>query len=163
LIVSLTRKYNQALSIHPYPKAAGKYPESGSANYLPFYTLLKRKKQVASHNTLGKQGEELAVKWLGDNGYEILHRNWHHSHYEIDIIAFKNNKLHFVEVKARNDSRFGHPEDSVTKKKFRNLKKAADEFLFLNPGHQWIQYDILAITLFSYKEAEYFLLEDVFL
>jgi putative endonuclease len=118
---------------------------------------------MASHNTLGQEGEELAAKWLQENGYEVLHRNWQHSHYEIDIIAVKNNMLHFVEVKARKNSRFGHPEDSVTKKKFKNLKRAADEFLFQNPGHQWIQYDILAITLFSYKDAEYFLLEDVFL
>ena len=34
--------------------------------------------------------------------------------------------------------------------------------LFLNPGHQWIQYDILSITLQRNGEAEYFLIEDVF-
>ena len=85
---------------------------------------------MASHNKLGEEGEELAVKWLKENGYEVLHRNWRHSHYEIDIIALKNNMLHFVEVKARKNSPFGHPEDSVTKKKFKNLQKAADEFLF---------------------------------
>ena len=71
--------------------------------------------------------------------------------------------LHFVEVKCRNASPFGFPEDSVTKKKFKNLKMAADEFLFRNPGHRWIQYDILSITLYKNKEPEFFLLEDVFL
>ena len=118
---------------------------------------------MASHNELGKEGEQLAVQWLRENGYEILRCNWRHSYYEIDIVAAKGKFLHFVEVKARNFSPFGYPEDSVTRKKFKNLQKAADEYLFLNPGHQWIQYDILSITLYRDREAEYFFIEDVFL
>ena len=118
---------------------------------------------MASHNELGKEGEEMAAKWLTEKGYTILHRNWRHSYHEIDIVAMKGKFLHFVEVKARNFSSFGYPEDSVTKKKFKNLQKAADEYLFLNPGHKWIQYDILSITLYRDKEPEYFLIEDVFL
>jgi len=118
---------------------------------------------MASHNELGKSGEELAVAWFKNKGYEILHCNWRHSHYELDIVALRNDWLHFIEVKALHYTPFGYPEDSVTKKKFRNLKKAADEYLFLNPGHKWIQYDILSITFFRDKEPEYFLLEDVFL
>ena len=118
---------------------------------------------MASHNDLGKEGEDMAVNWLRQNGYEILHRNWRHSHYEIDVIASKNNFRHIIEVKSRYGSKYGYPEDSVSKKKFRNLKRAADEFLYHNPGHRWIQYAILAITLSRSKEPEFFLLEDVYL
>ena len=78
-------------------------------------------------------------------------------------LAFGHQEFGGVEVKARHFSPFGHPEDSVGKKKFKNLQRAADEFLFLNPGHKWIQYSILSITLFSDKDPEFFLLEDVFL
>ena len=118
---------------------------------------------MALHNTVGLDGENLAANWLKEKGYEIMYRNWRHSYYEIDIIALKNKMLHFIEVKCRNASPFGFPEDSVTKKKFKYLKRAADEFLFRNPGHKWIQYDILSITLHKNKEPEYFLLEDVFM
>jgi putative endonuclease len=118
---------------------------------------------MASHNKTGTEGEELAAQWLQSKGYEILQRNWRHSHYEIDIIALKNNMLKIVEVKCRNASPFGFPEDSVTKKKFKSLKRAADEFLFLNPGYKWIQYDVLSIILHQNKEPEFFLLEDVFM
>ena len=119
---------------------------------------------MAEHNELGKEGEEMAAKWLTEKGFTVLHRNWRHSYHEIDIVATKGKFLHFVEVKARNASPYGgHPEDSVTKKKFKNLQKAADEYLFLNPGHPWIQYDILAITVHKYKAAEYFFIEDVYL
>lgn len=118
---------------------------------------------MASHNDLGKEGEEMAVNWLTAAGYEILHRNWRYSHYEIDVIALKNGKLHIIEVKARQGNKYGHPEDSVTKKKFKDLQRATDEFLFHNPGYKWLQYDVLAITLFGSKEPEFFLLEDVYL
>ena len=118
---------------------------------------------MALHHELGKDGEQMAISWLKEKGYEILHCNWRHSYYEIDIVAKKGEKLHIVEVKARQGNYFGNPEDSVTKKKFKHLQKAADEFLFLNPGYKWMQYDILAITLHKNKETEYFLLEDVFL
>src|SRR5436190_6559113 len=118
---------------------------------------------MPSHNKIGADGENLADEWLKKRGYEILHRNWRHSHYEIDIIATRNSWLHIVEVKCRNASPFGYPEDSVTKKKFKHLQRAADQFLFLNPGYKWIQYDILSITLHQHKEPEFFLLEYVFL
>jgi putative endonuclease len=118
---------------------------------------------MAMHNDLGKEGEQMAIKWLKDRGYEILHINWRYSYYELDIVAKKNDKLHFVEVKARKNDKYGNPEDSVTKTKFKRLQQAADQFLFLNPGYKWIQYDVLAITLDKGGETEYFLLEDVFL
>ena len=42
---------------------------------------------MAEHNDLGKIGEELAVNYLIEKGYEILERNWRNKHKEIDIIA----------------------------------------------------------------------------
>ena len=118
---------------------------------------------MASHNELGKDGEQMATDWLVTKGYEILHRNWRYKYYEIDIIATKGKLLHFVEVKSRQSTQLGYPEESVTKKKFKNLQRAADEFLFQNPGYKMIQYDILAITLLKNKEPEFFLIEDVYL
>lgn len=117
---------------------------------------------MAGHNELGNEGEELAAAWLTGQGYTILHRNWRHWHHEIDIIAAKGKFLHFVEVKTRKSTRYGYPEDSVTKKKFKHLQKAADEYLHRHPGHAWIQYDILSVILYSNKEPAYFLIEDVY-
>lgn len=118
---------------------------------------------MANHNDIGKNGESLAATYLQRKGYTIVCKNWRHSHYEIDIIASKGKKLHFIEVKTRSSALYGHPEDSVTKKKFRFLQNAADEYLYLNPGHHWIQYDILSITFQNEGPPEFFLLEDVFL
>jgi putative endonuclease len=94
---------------------------------------------MASHNDIGKNGEALAVLRLINNSYEILYQNWRHSHFEVDIIAHKNKVLHFIEVKARRSNQFGHPEESIDKKKIQNLMKAAEEFLYQFPEWKRIQ------------------------
>jgi putative endonuclease len=118
---------------------------------------------MASHNDVGKKGEELAMDWLAGQGYEILHQNWRHSHYEVDIIARKEEVLHFIEVKARRSEKFGYPEDAVDNKKMQNLMNAAEEFLYQFPQWNRIQYDVLSISLKQNGLHEYFLIEDVYL
>ena len=118
---------------------------------------------MARHNDVGKSGEVLAATYLTELGYTILHRNWRHAPYEIDIIALRNGVLHFVEVKSRSTKNFGLPEDAVTKKKFQSLLQAADEFLFQHPQYRHVQYDILSITTLKNRAPEFFLIEDVYL
>lgn len=118
---------------------------------------------MAEHNDFGKWGEEQAAIWLQQQGYSIVERNWRHQHHEIDIIAKRDKKLHFIEVKIRRTTRMGYPEESVGKRKFGHLKRAADEYLYQHPGHQWIQYDILSIVCPKGKEPVFFLLSDVYL
>lgn len=118
---------------------------------------------METNTTFGNWGESKAVQWLLAKGYEILHRNWRYRHYEIDIIARKNNRLHFIEVKTRRHGYGGYPEDNVTRKKFKFLQHAAHQYLQLNPNNPWIQYDVLAILLGPGDTIDYFLLEDVFL
>ena len=118
---------------------------------------------MAVHNQLGKEAEQMAVKYLVENGYEILHCNWRYSRYEIDVVARKNDLLKIIEVKALKSSGIKFPEQSVTRKKFKSLQRAADEFLFQNPQYRHVQFDILSITLDAEGGPEFFLIEDVFL
>ena len=118
---------------------------------------------MASHNQLGKEAEQMAVNYLTKNGYEILHCNWRYSRYEIDIIAIKDQLLRIIEVKSLKSTDVRRPEESVTKKKFRYLVKAADEFLFQNQQYRHVQFDILSIVLNRENDPEYFLIEDVYL
>ena len=118
---------------------------------------------MAIHNDIGKNGESLAAAFLESKGYTIVCKNWRHSHYEIDIIAIKNELLRIIEVKSLKSSELRHPEESVTKKKFNHLVRAADEFLFQNQQYRHVQFDILSIVVGVEKEPEYFLIEDVFI
>ncbi|HEV2355492.1 MAG TPA: YraN family protein [Puia sp.] len=118
---------------------------------------------MTAHACLGKKGEDLAVEWLGNNGFHVLHRNWRHGRYEIDVIAGREQVLHIVEVKTRRSGLFGPPETSVNRKKFRNVLLASSRWLANYPGHTRVQYDVLSITLQDNGAPEYFLFEDVFL
>lgn len=118
---------------------------------------------MASHNDLGKYGEKLGREYLAEKSYTILHMNWKHSYYEIDIIACRENVLHFVEVKTRRSRHFGLPEESVDRKKFSKLMRAAEEYVYRHPNWKRIQYDVLSVFITAGHEAEFFFIEDVYL
>jgi putative endonuclease len=111
---------------------------------------------------LGTEGEALAALWLQERGFRLLHRNWRHSHYEIDIIASRETVLHFIEIKTRRSKKFGEPEESVDKKKIINLMKAGAEFQYQFPGWKRVQYDVLSITIAPNGTTDYFFIEDVY-
>jgi len=68
---------------------------------------------MASHNDLGKKGEQLAAEFLISKGYKIVARNFRFQKAEVDIIARKNNVLAIIEVKTRSSSNFGDPQEFV--------------------------------------------------
>jgi putative endonuclease len=115
------------------------------------------------HIRTGEKGEQLAADWLTANGFHILHRNWRHGRYEVDLIAGKEDTIHIVEVKCRQSGAYGPPEQSVNRKKIGHVLRGAQSWLLNHPGHTRIQYDVLAITLRKDAGPEYFLFEDVYL
>jgi putative endonuclease len=118
---------------------------------------------MALHHETGRKGERLAEQYLSSMGFKILHRNWRHSRYEIDLIASKENTLHFIEVKTRRNSNFGMPEENVDVKKLEHVMTAAEEFLYQFPEWKIVQYDLLSIILGNENNVEYFFIEDVYL
>lgn len=116
---------------------------------------------MAEHNKTGEAGEKLAADYLVMKGFTILHRNWRWGHLEIDVIACKKEKLHFIEVKTRTSNYYGYPEEGVSRKKLQHIMKSADQYLHLNRQWKKIEFNILSIMMFEDKEAEYFFIEDV--
>jgi putative endonuclease len=117
---------------------------------------------MAKHNQTGKDGEAMAFAWLTERGYSIIHQNWRYGNWEVDIIASKEGRLHIIEVKTRTSTIFGYPEENMDKKKMQYLINAAEQYLYLDPQWQQLQFDILAINIKG-DEVDYFLIEDVYL
>ena len=117
---------------------------------------------MAAHNDFGKLGEELAVNYLTSKGYEILERNWHNIHKEIDIIAKDGEELVIVEVKTRQTDEYGEPDIAVTKKKQRMLIAAANDYLFKNNLDVETRFDVISII---FREGDPVIehIEDAFL
>ncbi len=117
---------------------------------------------MAKHNHTGIEGEKLGATHLLTAGYMIMEKNWRYSHWEVDIIATKNDTLHFIEIKTRRSKKFGYPEEKVGKKKIENLINAAEQYLYLNPQWNRIQFDILSITITINEPVVFFFIEDVY-
>lgn len=79
--------------------------------------------------SIGNHGEEFAGNVLEDMGYEIMERNYWTKLGEIDIIARKDQTLHFIEVKTRTQDSYGYPAESVTETKLDNMRKAAQIYM----------------------------------
>lgn len=88
---------------------------------------MKTQKQLT-----GAWGEEQAVVFLIQKGYEILERNFRIRACEIDIIAWKEIKnektLCFVEVKTREGRDDGSAERATDRVKQAHFLHAAKEF-----------------------------------
>lgn len=101
---------------------------------------------MAEHNDFGKLGEDLAVNYLIEKGYEVLERNWRNIHKEIDIIARDGKFLVIVEVKTRQTDEYGNPDTAVTRKKQRLLISAANAYLSRNNMDIETRFDIISIV-----------------
>ncbi len=106
---------------------------------------------------IGRWGEEIAAEFLEGKGYLIVDRNFFTPVGEIDLIALWEEDgeeiLVFVEVKTRTSDRFGYPEESFTKKKWKHMRGAIDNFLQQQPtyGDNW-QVDVIAILRYAKSE-----------
>jgi len=111
---------------------------------------------------LGRKGERLAEKYLTDKKFNILKKNWHYHHKEVDIIAEKNGVLIFVEVKTRSTNYFGEPFESVTQKKQEFLIEAANGYLEDNGLDKEVRFDVISIVISGTNPPEIFHIPDAF-
>lgn len=116
---------------------------------------------MAEHNDTGKTGEELAVKYLKEKGYEILETNWRFKNLEADIISQKKNILVITEVKTRRTNYFGEPEEFVDKKKQKNLIKTANAYIELKEMDAEVRFDIISV-LMKGEQVLIYQIEDAF-
>jgi len=95
----------------------------------------------------GREGEEIAAAYLESKDLLILDRNYRFEKAEIDIVAFDHTQVIFVEVKARSDTYFGHPEEYVTPAKEKNIKKAAEAWIYERKMETaLVRFDIISIV-----------------
>lgn len=90
---------------------------------------------------MGNLAEDKATRYLQDRGFEIVQRNFSCRFGEIDIIALKDDVIHFVEVKSGQN-----PFEQITPSKLSKVIKTSQWYLqqknFSNP----FQIDAIMIT-----------------
>lgn len=81
---------------------------------------------------LGNKGEDYVVEDLKHKGFSIIARNYLKKWGEIDIIATKEGKMHFVEVKTVSKKGEWRPEENVHSDKMRRLARTIETFIIEN-------------------------------
>ena len=80
----------------------------------------------------GKWGESVAADFLAARGFDILERNYRSRFGEIDIIASKEEVIHFIEVKTRRGKDWGYPLEAITPGKLGHIRRTAQFYLYCN-------------------------------
>lgn len=78
----------------------------------------------------GRSGEELAVAFLKERNFKILHRNFKLKVGEIDIVAENDSGIHFIEVRSR--SRFSELAQVFPPSKQAQVSRVAEAFQSLH-------------------------------
>ena len=94
----------------------------------------------------GQHGEDVAVSYLQNKGYQIIERNFKTSIGEVDIIAQKSGFLIFVEVKYRTSLYFGEPYEAVNTRKLHKLRQLVDLYYLTKKPFLSPKIEILSIA-----------------
>lgn len=95
----------------------------------------------------GAAGEEMACRYLEQNGFRIIERNWRTRSGEVDIIARCGDTVVFIEVKTRRGRAFGEPEEAVTPAKARKIRQLAAEYLVTVSPSREVRFDVIGLLL----------------
>ena len=97
---------------------------------------------------IGKIGEDEAAKYLEQNGYKILDRNFKCKIGEIDIIALEKEEIVFIEIKTRINKKYGLACEAVTKQKLKHIYKTAGYYLYTrNMLYERCRIDVIEVYL----------------
>jgi putative endonuclease len=100
-----------------------------------------------ARQVLGKQGEEVAERFLRKKGYKLVERNYRCAAGEVDLIVLDRRVIVFVEVKTRSGDEFGSPFEAVEWRKQRKMMRAAQFFLAQKGLHQRdARFDVVGIS-----------------
>jgi putative endonuclease len=125
---------------------------------------------------VGRIGEDICAQYLESKGFAVVDRNYRKQWGEIDVIAKKEGKVHFVEVKSVSCESLPadvgdlgdkyRPEDNMHPWKLQRLSKAIQSYLLekdIGEEGDW-QFDVVTVYLDQKsKKAKVDYIEDVIL
>lgn len=133
-------------------------PDRSSPEALSPETITPETSAYLTKSELGRRGEELAAAYLQQCGYRLVAANFTvpvgqnrkgaDINVEIDLIAYDDATLCFIEVKTRASDWFAVPSVSVDLRKQRQITRGARAYrrLFGLTGARY-RYDVVSIVL----------------
>ncbi len=99
--------------------------------------------------TVGNDGENRAAAFLESKGFSIIERNWRTKRGEIDIIAFKNDTLVFIEVKTLPNGTLDMIQRELNYQKRERILKTSKRFLLKHRqySNSYVRFDVIVIDM----------------
>ncbi len=125
---------------------------------------LFRRNKPAQHIRLGKRGEKLACRFLRQNGYKVLYRNFKgRTGGEIDIVCRDDDTLVFVEVKTRGGEKFGRPFEAIAPDQQRRISRGALAWLrMLDNPEILFRFDVVEVIFGQNAKPQLELIRNAF-
>lgn len=95
----------------------------------------------------GASGEAATVEWLRRHGFMIEAMNWRSGRDEIDIVATRFDRIHFVEVKTRRLGAMTAPEEAIDLRKMKALRRCASAYMAQHRVQLEPQFDLAAVDV----------------
>lgn len=126
--------------------------------------IIYMKNFTSNSQKIGELGEDIACNFLVKHGFSILERNYTKKWGEIDIIALKNNKRYFIEVKSKSvsdldtvfprnpdkqeNNETNRPEENMHIWKMKRLRRVVETYLISKRlGSVDWQFDLIIVYL----------------
>lgn len=93
----------------------------------------------------GQEAEAKAAEWLEAQDYKLLDKNWRTKWCEIDLIAQKDGRFFFIEVKYRRRSDSGGGLSYITPRKLKQMSFAAD--MWMSQQEETGDYELSAMEM----------------
>ena len=109
----------------------------------------------------GAAAEALAADFLAARGLAIVGRNYRCRGGEIDIIARDGRTVVFVEVRLRRSSAYGGAAESITARKRRRLRLAAQHYLARLKSEPPCRFDAILLDALAAERIEWLRAVDI--
>lgn len=96
---------------------------------------------------VGEKGESMVARFLQQQGFTVLKRNYQCRYGEIDIIAQNNQFILFVEVKTRKADSLVPIENAVDIRKRKRLILTAEDYLSKTECELQPRFDVALVTV----------------
>lgn len=94
----------------------------------------------------GEHAEKTALRYLKKQGLSIVRSNYYSRFGEIDLIAYDNETIVFVEVRSRAQGAQVSAEESITHTKIQKIRKTAEHYLMQFDVMPDCRFDVIAMT-----------------
>jgi putative endonuclease len=123
-----------------------------------------RSARLADHLELGLRGEEAAFFYLRRLGFTVVARRWHSHRYagDLDLVAWENDTLCFIEVKTRSSREIAAAEAAVDDHKQKTLRRIARHYMRQSEPALITRFDVLSIYFEKEAVPEFHLFRGAF-